>query len=1131
MGYAKFSTIVVFTFAMLSSFGQSIVVDGTTLTNVPGGPVNNCAPNGYRMVGASVGAGNCVSLTQTTFSSGALWVCDEINLNQSFKVSFQANLGAINSGDGIAFVLKSDANIDLVGGAGGGMGYTFGTNTGCFPPTNCSITPSVVVEFDTWNNSVDPWSSNTPALGTIDDIACDHATILTNANQTAAGTIAGPNCLLPMGANVTDGLPHDVCIIWDVPNLQYSVYFDSALVTTYNGDIRAFFVNPPVVRWGFTAGSGGANQNQSVCDVEMVTSPVNPSCNCTEPVASFLPDPVEICSGELTGITLSSTVPGTTYEWNATDNTNVNGESLALQNGASIDEALTNSSTSAQVVNYTVTPMVACTTGADLIIPVTVYPIPTLLGNSTVCIGSTTQLTGSGTVHPFLPWMSSNPAVATVTNTGLITGISVGTTDITYMDINDCQTTITLTVSALDDASFTTTDFCEGTVSPAPVVATPGGTFFYNPNPVDGSTVDLNTGSITNGVGGSTYTIAYTTIGACPATSTQTVSVNAAPTINVPNYTVCNSGTITLTATGATTYSWSPATNLSASTGASVDFTAGTTTTYDVSGTDANGCVGVGQTTVTVAPNPTIDAGVDQTLCEGDFLTLSGNGGVLYVWDNGVTDGLPFNPPVGTTTYTVTGSDANGCTSTDQVDINVNPSPTVAINGTSQYCAGTFATLSASGVFTSYLWSTGAVTPTINATIADNPITLTVTDNLGCSATSTVFLLTETTPFTSNSTVEICDGQSAVIHGNTETIAGVYTQTLTLPSGCDSTSNITLIVNPLPAVSAGADLTVCEGEQVTLSGSGALIYAWNPATVIDGQAFSPSTTAIYTVTGTDANGCVNTDDVTVTIEPAPSVSFVADFTVGCAPLDVTLTNTTQGSFSDCIWTLSNGTVLTGCGSVSTVFTDAGFYDVTLQIASTNGCFSTETYTDYIYVEDVTAAFTPSPSVISGLSDQVNFLNNSSGAVSYFWDFGDNGATSTLENPSHVYNEAQPNVEVELIAYSPLGCSDTAQRILLVNEEPIFYVPNTFTPDGDEMNQYFQPVFTSGYDANDFEILIFNRWGEIIWESNDDTVGWDGSDANQSTGIAQDGTYVWKITFQALSTDERIEVVGHVNLIR
>jgi gliding motility-associated-like protein len=101
----------------------------------------------------------------------------------------------------------------------------------------------------------------------------------------------------------------------------------------------------------------------------------------------------------------------------------------------------------------------------------------------------------------------------------------------------------------------------------------------------------------------------------------------------------------------------------------------------------------------------------------------------------------------------------------------------------------------------------------------------------------------------------------------------------------------------------------------------------------------------------------------------------------------------------------------------------------------------------------------------------------------------------------------------------------------VQEVLIFYVPNTFTPDGDNYNQTFQPVFHSGFDPFDFELLIFNRWGEVIFESHDATVGWDGTYGQETTEIVQDGTYTWKIEFKTKYTDERKIVTGSVNLIR
>ena len=118
--------------------------------------------------------------------------------------------------------------------------------------------------------------------------------------------------------------------------------------------------------------------------------------------------------------------------------------------------------------------------------------------------------------------------------------------------------------------------------------------------------------------------------------------------------------------------------------------------------------------------------------------------------------------------------------------------------------------------------------------------------------------------------------------------------------------------------------------------------------------------------------------------------------------------------------------------------------------------------------------------------------------------------------------------IELIAYSPLGCSDTAWYTVSVVEEVIYYVPNTFTPDGDNYNEYFKAVFTSGFDPYDFTLLLFNRWGEIIWESHDASVGWDGTYGGQ---LVQDGTYTWKIEFKTSANDERIMIHGHVNVIK
>jgi gliding motility-associated-like protein len=115
----------------------------------------------------------------------------------------------------------------------------------------------------------------------------------------------------------------------------------------------------------------------------------------------------------------------------------------------------------------------------------------------------------------------------------------------------------------------------------------------------------------------------------------------------------------------------------------------------------------------------------------------------------------------------------------------------------------------------------------------------------------------------------------------------------------------------------------------------------------------------------------------------------------------------------------------------------------------------------------------------------------------------------------------------LIAYSG-ACSDTAQQIVVIDNEPIFYVPNTFTPDEDNFNPTFLPVFTAGFDIFNYNLLIFNRWGEVIFESNNALIGWDGTYSGE---VCQDGTYIWQITFKEIGKDKRIVVRGHVNLLR
>ena len=360
---------------------------------------------------------------------------------------------------------------------------------------------------------------------------------------------------------------------------------------------------------------------------------------------------------------------------------------------------------------------------------------------------------------------------------------------------------------------------------------------------------------------------------------------------------------------------------------------------------------------------------------------------------------------------------------------------------------------------------------------------------------------------------------------------GQYIVTQVSDANCFDAFNATdeISIDLAPPVNAGADFISCDGDQVVLLGSGAVSYVWDNG-VTNGVAFIPTATTTYTVLGTDANGCAASDDITVTVEPLPNVSFVGDVLQGCAPLIVNFTNTTPGNIASCEWNFGNNDLSNDCGTVSTTYQNDGYFDVTLTTTSVNGCVNSATYDDYIYVEnDPLAGFNPSLQTLLSLDTDVSFNNTTIGAVNYIWNFGDGSAISNLENPVHTFPQDQTsNYLVTLYAYSPIGCADSISSVIKVTEEVIYYIPNTFTPDNDEFNQHFQPVFTAGYDPYDFNMLIFNRWGEIIFESNDASVGWDGTYGGDKV---PDGTYAWKIEFKTLASDERVMISGHVNIIR
>lgn len=370
----------------------------------------------------------------------------------------------------------------------------------------------------------------------------------------------------------------------------------------------------------------------------------------------------------------------------------------------------------------------------------------------------------------------------------------------------------------------------------------------------------------------------------------------------------------------------------------------------------------------------------------------------------------------------------------------------------------------------------------------------------------------------------VTDGQAFVQNVGTET----YTLTAELEN-CISIDQVTVTVHPNPTVFAGNDIIICENESVILTGSGADTYEWDND-VTDGIAFTPAGTLTYNVIGTTIHGCTGSDDVLVEVDPLPVVSFEADNLEGCIPVTTTFVNNSSPS-EDCTWYLGDGTVVNGCDGFTHTYNSSGCNTVSLEVQTENGCTTTETFENYICVDSYPIAdFSYTPQNPTSTFSEVDFSNSSLGAVDYEWYFGDGNESNEI-NPTNDYGDDIESYDIMLVALSQFGCTDTTYSTVRIIEDLTYYVPNTFTPDNNGVNETFQPVFTSGFNPLSYKLLIFNRWGEILFESNDASVGWDGTYGEESDQAVKDGTYVWKIEFRKKDDDERVMRVGHVNVLR
>jgi len=655
-----------------------------------------------------------------------------------------------------------------------------------------------------------------------------------------------------------------------------------------------------------------------------------------------------------------------------------------------------------------------------------------------------------------------------------------------------------------------------------------------------GATVD-NINNLNPGI----YTVTVTDSTGC--SKVVTIPVGGPAPINtnavvVPNGCTTGGGSITLAPSGGTgsayTYLWSDGTTAS---GLS-NLTGGT---YIVTVTDSLSCTQIDTFNIINTVPITLTASSTSTGCTGTTgtATVVASGGTppfTYNWSPiGGTGATATNLPSGT--YTVTVSDASGCTSDIQVAVQAIGSFTLTTQYVPLGCdpAGTTTAdvqiTGGTAPFT-YLWTPTGGTGQTGTGLTAGTYIVYVTDSNSCIDSATVIIpavipITVSTvstpvqcgvPNSGTATVTASGGSGTLTYmwsdGTTSSTAvnlngGTYTVTVTDPSGCTATNTVTVAVIPEVFADAGLAQSVCSGLPVTLTGNATggtapFSYMWDNGSAGAVITVNPTVTTTYTLTVTDANSCTSVSTVIVTAFDFPVVTMSADAEI-CFGSNTVISATGGNSYT---WTPASGL------SDATIAnpTAAPNATTTYVVAVSNGnCITTDSVTVTV-APQLIAAFT-ADSTLGVAPLTVNFNSTTSGAVAYNWDFGD-GNTGTGQSVTHTYSQ-DGNFIVTLTVENSIGCIDTA-RFSTIDVIATLTIPNVFTPNGDGSNDTFH-LMERGLAS--ISVVILNRWGNEVYSWSGLNGSWDGEGAS-------DGVYLCIIKASGAS-GKSYDYQGTVQLIR
>jgi gliding motility-associated-like protein len=563
-----------------------------------------------------------------------------------------------------------------------------------------------------------------------------------------------------------------------------------------------------------------------------------------------------------------------------------------------------------------------------------------------------------------------------------------------------------------------------------------------------------STGATTSSISVTTagsYSVTVTDVNSCSGTTTFAVTTSTSSPLITGTAQVCAGLTSTLDAgAGFTAYAWSNGDV----TRTSVVSTAGT---YTVTATNADGCTGTSTFNFGINPNPTPAITGGLTICNGVSTTLDAGAFAAYAWSPGGATTQTLNVSTAGT-YNVTVTDANGCTGTTNATVILAPnlSPVISASGPLTFCAGGSVTLDG-GTFDQYQWSPGGQTTSTVLANTTGTYTLNVTNNNGCTGTTSVNVVVNPNPVaTANPDVAFCAGASGTV-GVTVTngtspytldwnnlaqnsnnlvqsplITTTYIVTVTDANGCTATDNQTLTVNPLPVVDAGNNVNICFGTSTTLTATQTTtnpgpVYTWdnslpNGAT----QTVSPTATTTYNVTLTDANTCTATDAVTVTVNPAISSSITGPLGI-CINSSATLDAIAAGGTSPYTYAWASGQT-TASITVSPAVTTT--YNVTITDAA--GCTTSSSHT--VVVSTVLLPqITSSTGQFAYCQGSSLVLNAGNGYATYTWAPGAQVTqTITVTTPG----------SYSVTVTDAGGCTGTATAVVTENPNPVPVVSNT-----------------------------------------------------------------------------------------